>query len=229
MFSIIIPTCDRPGFLRRALASIETQSFRDFEIIVVNDGGQSIDAAARILDNDQRGPIAARNLGVANAFGDLIAFLDDDDWWIDSDHLASAAAALATAPFHFANGTMVFADGSPEEPFRRTADAASLQQNNTILISTVCYHKSLHRQLGAFDESLPYYWDWDWYLRIARSGATLHHDTRPVAAIQVHAGNMSGARMEAERAANLAMLGEKHGLKGLTLKNHLMIARERKI
>jgi glycosyltransferase involved in cell wall biosynthesis len=227
MFSVIIPSRDRPGFLERAVASVRNQTCTDFEIIIVNDGALPVTADARVIDNGQRGPVAARNLGVAEAKGTFIAFLDDDDWWTDARHLARAAAALNDNNFSFADGEMSFDDGSAGVVFARDADAASLARDNTILISTVCYRKSLHDSLGPFDEALPYYWDWDWFLRVARGGTKLHHDRHRTAAIQVHAGNMSGAEQEAARAANLAQLSAKHGLGELTLKNHLAIAREK--
>jgi glycosyltransferase involved in cell wall biosynthesis len=226
VFTVIIPTRDRTQFLAQAIASVRAQTGASAEVIVVNDGAGPVSADARVLDNLRRGPVAARNRGVEAARGDLIAFLDDDDWWTDPDHLARAEAALAGDPFYFADGDLVFEDGSQSLAFSRAASAMSLARDNTILISAVCYRKSLHGTLGPFDVDLPYYWDWDWYLRVARSGAGLVHHAEPSVAIRVHAGNMSGAGTEAARRDNLARFAAKHGLAGLELKNHLMIARE---
>ena len=76
-------------------------------------------------------------------------------------------------------------------------------RDNTILISGVVYRRSLHDSLGPFDESLPFYWDWDWYLRVARAGSFADSLQRPVVAIRVHARNMSGESLERQRRANL--------------------------
>jgi hypothetical protein len=73
---------------------------------------------------------------------------------------------------------------------------------------------------------LPFYWDWDWYLRVARSGAVLHHIAVPTVRITLHDGNMSGDASAEERTANLAQLASKHGLPPLQLKNHLSLALE---
>ena len=94
----------------------------------------------------------------------------------------------------------------------------------TILISGVVYRRNLHAALGAFDESLPFYWDWDWYLRVARSGHSLTHIRMPVVAIRVHAQNMSGESLESQRRINLDRFSTKHALPPIPLKNHLDIA-----
>lgn len=228
--SVVIPTRHRLGFLREAVASVLSQSHAAHEIIVVDDGTGVADALAgvssliRVLDNRERGPVPARNLGVGAATGDAIAFLDDDDWWTDSGYLARAAACFAEgAALCFGDGTMVFEDGRREARFAFDADARSLERDNTILISAVAYLRSLHRSLGAFDEALPFYWDWDWYLRVARAGHPLVHIEQPVVAIRVHARNMSGDALERQRRANLDAFAAKHGLPPLVLKNHLSL------
>jgi glycosyltransferase involved in cell wall biosynthesis len=230
-FSVVIPTRGRHQFLRQAIDSVLAQRHGAIDIIVVDDGVGAKDAVAgmaptiTVLDNRQRGPVAARNLGVAASTADAIAFLDDDDWWMDRDYLAKAADAMdAGAAFCFADGTMVFEDGRPDLPFCFAASAASLERDNTILISAVCYRRSLHAELGPFDEALPFYWDWDWYLRVARSGHDLVHLARAVVAIRVHAQNMSGESLEAKRRENLDRFAAKHGLPPIALKNHVDIA-----
>ncbi len=226
--SVIIPTRDRPQFLRQAVASVVAQRGVQFELIIVNDGSENVppfpDPRVRIIDNGQRGAVAARNLGVASATGKFIAFLDDDDWWTDDRHLSWSLAS--GADFTFSDGEMIFMDGSPPLEFARDASAATLALDNTILISSVCYRASLHDRLGIFDESLPYYWDWDWCLRVAQSGADFRHLAINTAAIRVHDQNMSGAELVRERQGNLDAFASKHGLGQLRLKNHLDIARE---
>jgi glycosyltransferase involved in cell wall biosynthesis len=229
--SVVIPTRARHHFLKQAIASVLAQTRPPKEIIVVDDGQGARDAVGHmhpsitVLDNRERGPVPARNLGVAHATGDVICFLDDDDWFIDDTYFEKAALAFDRgAAFCYADGVMAFEDGRESLPFAFHADGETLTRDNTILISGVMFRRSLHGELGGFDESLPFYWDWDWYLRIARAGHELIHIQRPVVAIRVHARNMSGDSLEAQRRANLDAFSTKHKLPPIPLKNHLDIA-----
>jgi len=88
--SVIIPTFNRQEYIQRAIKSVLAQTYKDFEIIVVNDG--STDNTVEILklylpkikliNIENSGVSFARNLGVKNSNGDLIAFLDSDDEWL---------------------------------------------------------------------------------------------------------------------------------------------------
>jgi glycosyltransferase involved in cell wall biosynthesis len=224
-FTVIIPTRNRPQYLGEAVASVLKQSLADFELLIVNDGDTALppfkDPRIHILNNQSLGAVAARNLGVAKARGAYIAFLDDDDVWSQDDHLAHATNKLSkTTDFYFADGEMKFPDGSTKL-FAQAADVQSLQRDNTILVSAICYKKSLHAKLGTFDLALPYYWDWDWYLRVANSGAQLYRRAFPVVDIRIHAQNMSGDSNLLARRANLNLLELKHDLAKIELKGHL--------
>lgn len=229
--SVVIPTRGRHHYLRQALESVLAQGQAPKEIIVVDDGEGAAGAvggmhpAITVLDNGQRGPVPARNRGVTHATGDCICFLDDDDWFTDNGYFARVSEAFDRgADFCFADGILRFEDGRPDLPFAFDADATTLTRDNTILISGVVYRRALHAALGPFDESLPFYWDWDWYLRVARAGRSLTHIRRPVVAIRVHAQNMSGESLETQRRANLDRFSTKHALPPIPLKNHLDIA-----
>src|ERR1035437_10187989 len=87
--SVIVPTYNRPSLLDRALRSILGQTYRRFEILVVNDGGPDVTAVLDELQCGQalryfvhpsnQGIAAARNTGMREARGKYIAYLDDDD------------------------------------------------------------------------------------------------------------------------------------------------------
>ena len=220
---MIIPTRNREDYLRQAVNSVLSQRDVSFELLVVNDGEtllqQFSDPRVVVLDNAKRTAVPARNLGVNSAKGDFIAFLDDDDFWIEDQHLFKAFVAFhQSTDFYFANGEMHFSDGTVKL-FNRDATLESLKHDNTILISAACYRRSLHDVLGGFDESIPYYWDWDWYLRVALAGHVLQHQSQPAVAIRVHAGNMSNQN-DVVRRANLDTLISKHKLGPIPLKNH---------
>jgi glycosyltransferase involved in cell wall biosynthesis len=88
-FSVIIPAHNRLCLLRRALRSVWSQTFSDYEVIVVDDGSSdstwtyltSLTPSVKIFHQENRGPSCARNLGAARANGRYLAFLDSDDVW----------------------------------------------------------------------------------------------------------------------------------------------------
>jgi glycosyltransferase involved in cell wall biosynthesis len=100
--SVVVPLYNKARHVRRALDSIAAQTFRDFELIVVDDGstddGANLvesygDARLRLIRQQNAGPGAARNRGVAESLGELVAFLDADDEWLPS-YLARAVSTL---------------------------------------------------------------------------------------------------------------------------------------
>lgn len=91
MVSVIIPLYNKAPYIQRALYSVFAQTFHDFELIVVDDGstdgGGDIvaccdDPRVRLIRQENAGPGAARNRGLDEAQGELVAFLDADDEWL---------------------------------------------------------------------------------------------------------------------------------------------------
>ena len=93
-FSVIIPLYNKAPYVKKALETVCAQTYRDYEIIVINDGSTDNSAVVadeylkatdgidyQIISQQNAGVSAARNNGVAQASGDYIAFLDADDWW----------------------------------------------------------------------------------------------------------------------------------------------------
>ena len=89
--SIVLPIYNGELTLRRCLDSILSQVFADFEVIVINDGGndnsweicaeyEKKDGRIKIINQDNKGVSAARNVGIRNASGEFITFVDCDDW-----------------------------------------------------------------------------------------------------------------------------------------------------
>jgi len=104
--SVVIPLFNKERHIARAIQSVLGQTFRDFELLVVDDG--SIDASAsvveairdpriRLVGQPNTGVSAARNRGIAEARADLIAFLDADDEWLP-EHLATVARLAREFP-----------------------------------------------------------------------------------------------------------------------------------
>lgn len=91
-FSVIVPLYNKEPYIEKALRSVLSQTFKDYELIVVNDGSRDNSLAvaekvlsgvgnARIINQENAGVSTARNNGIAAAQGEYICFLDADDWW----------------------------------------------------------------------------------------------------------------------------------------------------
>lgn len=118
--SVVIPTCDRPAWLQRALQSVRAQSHAPCEIIVVDNGSTPLDAESLpdeitlVRMPPRSGAGVARNTGADRARGAYIAFLDDDDEWRD-DYLEQMARAIEGQldPADMLIGNMVDDSGQP--------------------------------------------------------------------------------------------------------------------
>ncbi|MFA5631100.1 MAG: glycosyltransferase [Porticoccaceae bacterium] len=135
VFSVIIPTRNRPEMFRRALDSVLRQSFRNIEILVVNDGSApeflpayhaieaNCDARVHWFCQPARpnghGPSYSINTGAQAARGQYLCILDDDDSWEDMEHLAVAwhvmQASSETVDVYYSNQRAYCADGKPIE------------------------------------------------------------------------------------------------------------------
>jgi glycosyltransferase involved in cell wall biosynthesis len=180
LVSVIIPTYNRAGLVRQAVASVKAQTFRDFEVVVVDDGGTdgtyevlSADCELRVLRHPHRqGVAAARNLGVAAARGEWLAFLDSDDLWLP-DKLARQISWLEGAPELLicqTDETWVRRGVRVNKPaaHRKVAGRIFLPSLARCMISpsAVMLHRRLLQDHGAFDETLPAAEDYDLWLRL---------------------------------------------------------------
>jgi len=182
--SVIIPTYNRAGFLSRAVDSVLSQQYPRFELIVVDDG--STDGTKAVLDSygdrirvitlpANRGPAAARNLGIQAARFELIAFLDSDDCF-QPGKLALQAAAMEAHPESLISHTeeIWFRRGERLHPKKRhRKEGGDLFARSLELcvvgMSTVMARKELFARVGGFDESFPCCEDYELWLRCAVS------------------------------------------------------------
>ncbi len=200
--SVIIPVYNAGKTIREALDSVLAQTYRDFELIIVNDGStDDSDAVIHRYITDGRGDItcvaqknkgaaAARNAGIRIARGELIAFLDADDLW-DTDKLKTAVDALEARPEammvfsdmrHSVDGKMIHASYLHERGYRHVSSGQvydNLLKENFIFTPTVVMRKSVFATIGYFDESLKIAEDYDLWLRVARDHEVLFVD-RPL-------------------------------------------------
>jgi glycosyl transferase family 2 len=195
LVSVILPTRNRPAQLPRALESVIAQTYGHWELVVVDDGGDDGTAAAVVASFaeprihyhriDHRGVCGARNHGLAQARGDLIAYLDDDNtmhpgwlkavvWGFEYHPEADAAyGAFVIDDWTRINGP---GDGSFPTMFFHPYSREALLRANLADISAIAHRAGLAE--AWFDEGLREMGDWDLLVRI-----TAHHEPLRLPAI----------------------------------------------
>jgi GT2 family glycosyltransferase len=179
--SVIIPTYNRWPLVREALESVLAQSYRCFEIVLVDDGStdgtseklREIDGPVRLIAQTNGGVSSARNRGVAVAQGKYVAFLDSDDLWLPKK-LATQVEFLDTHSNYqicqteevwLRRGVRV----NPKKIHRKPSGDIFAPSLELCLVSpsAVMMTRELLVAMGGFDESLPVCEDYDLWLRIA--------------------------------------------------------------
>lgn len=181
LVSVIIPTFDRAWALKTAIDSVLAQTYTPIEIIVINDGStdNTLDILAgygnkiQVLDQDNRGVSAARNLGIKHSRGQYIALLDSDDAW-EPDKISCQisffdqhpeALICQTEEIWIRNGRRV----NPKVKHKKPSGMIFEPSLHLCLVSpsAVMIHKKLFELKGGFDENYPVCEDYDLWLRIS--------------------------------------------------------------
>jgi len=199
LLSLVIRTADRPEFLRRALASVAQQGYRNIEIVLVNNGSQEVLELAQAAGGGfpiayvrPPAPVklaAALNLGMQAATGTYIGYLDDDDIFYP-DHCARSVALLEQTGADLSYSKCVGEYSRVDEngvkhvlgmqvytdwPYRLD----DLYSSNLTTIHSVVHRRELFDRFGFTDESLAVTEDWELWLRMASGGARFVHLDRP--------------------------------------------------
>jgi len=189
MLSVIIPTYNRVSFLKEAIDSVLAQDFwrgtggpsGAFELIVIDDGSE--DGTKQVVESygprvkyearPHRGVSAARNAGLRSARGELIAFLDSDDIWLEDKvrlqmnyfETFPETMALTTEEVWVRNGRRV----NPMAKHRKYSGWVfdKFLPLCLLSLSAAMFRRSVFEELGGFDESLPACEDYDFGLRLA--------------------------------------------------------------
>lgn len=172
LVSIIIPTYDRPKFLSQTLESIKSQTFNDYEVIVVDDGSpneegklvcQPYPKVRYIRIENSGGPAKPRNTGIANAIGNYLAFVDDDDLWISTKLAKQVEILENNLNFDLVHGPCKVIDldgneseiiiGKPGSPDVKHGDVhLKMIGNWTLMTSSVMMRKEVIKRVGLFNE-----------------------------------------------------------------------------
>jgi len=179
-FSVIIPVFNREKFISRAIESVLNQSFRNFEIIVVDDGSTDNTPyiikqyPIKIITQKNKGVSAARNTGIKASSGNIIAFLDSDDEW-KKDKLKIQAKFFENNPSYKIHQTdeIWIRDGkflNKKRIHQKKEGFIFYESLHLCLISpsAVAIKKELFEEIGLFREDFEVCEDYELWLRITK-------------------------------------------------------------
>lgn len=226
--SVVIPTYNRAADLARCLDSLVAQTFREFEVLVCDDG--STDGSSEVVRRYERrldvsyhwaenfgGPARPRNNGARLARAEYVALLDSDDWWAPRKLEASVGPLDAGADLVYHDMLMV--RSATQKRFwrhSRTRRLSSpvyedlLKNGNGLSTSSVVVRRKVLLDIGGFSEErgLIAWEDYDAWLRIARLTERFVRLDEPLGYYWAGGGNISTPRRLID---NLAQFREKYG------------------
>lgn len=178
--SVIIPTFNRRELVQRALRSVFDQTLPPREIIVVDDGSTDDTEQAvrrrfpctRLLKQEHWGVSRARNLGIEQAQGEWLAFLDSDDEWAPSKLERQCEELKASLRFHVCHTDEIWIRYDRRvNPMKKHAKRGGQIFRHclrccVISPSSIMIHRSVIEKVGDFDENLPVCEDYDLWLRV---------------------------------------------------------------
>lgn len=196
LVSVIIPTYNREKYVVKAIDSVLSQAFKDYEIIVVNDGStdgtkdnlKSYGDKIKYIYQDNSGVSAARNEGIRRAKGEWVAFLDSDDEWLP-DYLLQHMERLMLLPHVYTsmmNSIEVSIDGKKVNIFEQKKLLNKFKENDYLTISkplrfvikhhlttlpTIVMKREILLKAGLFDTRLTIAEDLDLIARMAIQGS----------------------------------------------------------
>jgi len=251
LVSVIIRTFQRPQRLWSALESVALQTYPAIEIVVVNNGGMSVEHVIERYKHTFPQPIqlitltepvqlgAARNRGVAAAHGELIALLDDDDRYrpIHLEQVIKALKQVPEAILAYDDGLILVEDTASvnDEPhivatchFGFPYEKERFEQDDYILPNSIVMWRTAFEAVGGFDEYMGVSEDWDFLLKIRTQGNFLYvpGEIGSEYSIRIAAGDNTSSTFDSRRYAELALLETRYNLPHLVPKTFYDVARD---
>jgi len=218
--SVIIPTFNRAAMLVDAVRSVLGQTFTDFELIVVDDGGSDDTSgrlaawAARItlLRTRRQGVAAARNHGAASSAGRYLAFLDSDDLWLPEKLECQLSAHRARPQMRISHTDEIWVRRNRRvNPMRKHAKRGGRIFSYSLPMcrispSSVIIERGLFEEVGGFDRRFCVCEDYELWLRITAQHPVLYLDRKLTIKRGGHADQLSAATWGLDRFRVKALL-----------------------
>ncbi len=187
LVSVIVPTYNREKYITKALESIFSQSYQNFEVIIVDDGSTDNtkevikpylkDQRVKYLFQKNQRVSKARNNGIRIAKGEYIALLDSDDYWIDSKKLEKQVSFFEKNPdYVITSGGIIRVNEFGEEiscvlnPENDKTIREGMLFSCLFAPSAVMFRKNVWEKIGGFNEKSDLSEDWEFFMEACRLG-----------------------------------------------------------
>lgn len=205
--TVILPTFNRAAFLKRSIESVLNQTYKNLELIIVDDG--STDETSTLLQEYQKNPhvriftqpnkgvSSARNLGIEKSHSDFLAFIDSDDEWLSKKLEVQMERASQYPEFRFFHSNEYWIRNGQRvnipKKFDKTNENIFERSLHHCLISpsTVLVKRELLHEVGLFDEELTICEDYDLWLRILLKEEVFHEEEFLIKKYGGHADQLS--------------------------------------
>jgi hypothetical protein len=228
--SVIIPSYNVANFIKETLDSAFAQTFRDFEVIVVNDGSPDSGDFEIILQDyfedivylrqENRGVSEARNSAILNSRGALLALLDGDDVWLPNKLEAQISFMDSNQLDLVYCDAFLFGDAisKPKTFMEKSPSIGEVTPESLIagkcnvLASATIVKREIVLENGMFDSRANSFEDYDLWLRLCKKGAKIGYQRDQMLKYRIRAGSLTGDKLkETERTLiALELIKEKH-------------------
>lgn len=243
--SIIIPAYNSALFIKRALDSVLSQTWADWELLVVDDcstdGTADIvasyaqkDTRIRLLHTEKNSgaPALPKNIGIENARGEYIAFLDHDDEWLPMklekqlqvfENSKDEKLGLVSC-YIYIRDNETGKIKSKRKNFQKKINNALLQYNFLVTSSCIVVKKEVFEKIGKFDINFSVSDDWDMWLRIIKNGYRVTVEPSYLVNYFTHDKNLSGSSNIDKQFEEFKILKDKNNEEPFKMKEHWFLS-----
>jgi len=229
LFSVIIPNYNRAHLIEETIQLVLSQEFQDYEIIVIDDGStdntmevlKPYQQNLKVIQQENKGPGAARNLGIKNAVGRYIAFLDSDDHWFSWTLSNFEKIIRQWEEPSFICGAYIYLEiGESVTSQNISTPLATYYQDfyscpgipfYSFTTSSVVVKTEVLKEVGGFSEKKSNYEDMDLYLRLGIAPGFVYIQSPPSAIKRKHNSNICFSQIHNRRGTQLIIDSEKEG------------------